>query len=71
MHGRQADPAAAVHGEPVTRLDPPVRGDGAERGGEAAAERGRRHEVDGVRQPDEVGVGGVQRDPLGEGAVAR
>lgn len=49
LHGREPDPAAAVHRNPLAGLDVSQPDDGAVGGGEPAAQRGRRHRVDLVR----------------------
>ena len=65
-HRRQPDPAAPVHGQPLTGPKPPVRRQSPERRREPAPQRRRRHEVDRLRQPHEVRVGAVDRHELGE-----
>ena len=66
VHGRQADPAAAVHREPLPRAQPGVAGERPVGGGEPAAQAGRGDEVHGVRQRHQVRVRGVDGHPLGE-----
>ena len=67
-HRRQADPAAAVHRDPLPRRDPALLHHRPERRGEPAAERGRRGEGQLLRDRHEVHVGVVQCHVLGEGA---
>ena len=67
-HRGQPHPAAAVHGQPVPGPHPAVRGDGAERGGEPAAQAGRGDEVQAAGQRHQVGVGRVHGHELGERA---
>ncbi len=69
LHRGQPDAAAAVHGDPLARADLPDLHDGPERGRDAAPQSGGRHEGQAVGERDEVDVGGVQRDELGEGAA--
>ena len=71
LHGRQPDPAAAVHDHPLARCHPALLHHGAEGGGVAASERCRCHEGHLVRQGDQVDVGRLQRDELGERAPVR
>ena len=66
--GGQAHAAAAVHGDPLAGTDPALIDDRAKGRGEAAPEARRRGEVHRVGQRDEVQVGGVDRDVLGERA---
>ena len=70
-HRGQPDAAAAVHRDPLARLRAPDLEHRAVGGGEAAAEAGRRHGADRVGQADEVDVGPVERDQLGERAPVR
>ena len=70
-HRRQPDAAAAVHGHPLARLRAADLHDRAVGGGEAAAEPGRRHGADRLRQRDQVDVGPVERDELGVRAPVR
>ncbi len=66
VHGRQADPAAAVHREPLPGPQPGVPGQRPVGGGEPAAQAGGGHGVHRVRQAHQVGVRGVDGHPLGE-----
>jgi hypothetical protein len=67
-HRRQADAAAAVHGDPVAGPDAAHRG---ERGHEAAAEARRLDEAEVLGEPHEVQVRARERDQLGERAPGR
>jgi len=67
-HGRQTDAAAAVHGDPLPGRYAALIDDRAKRCCEAAAETRRRFEVDRIGQGDDVEVGVMNRDELGEGA---
>ena len=70
-HRGEPDAAAAVHRHPLARLRAADLHDRAVGGGEAAAEPGRRVEADRLGQRDEVDVGPVERDELGERAPVR
>lgn len=59
--------SAAVDHDPFAGTDLSQGDDGAERGDEAATETGRLHEIERVREPDEIAVGVSQRDEFGEG----
>ena len=65
-HRRQPHAAAAVDRDPVPGPHLPVGGQGAVGGGEAAAERRGRDEVQVVGQRDDVEVGRRYGDQLGE-----
>ena len=67
-HCGEACAAAAEDGAPVPGLGPPLVDDRPVGGGETAAEPGSGDGVDPVGKPDEVGVGDLDHDPLGEGA---
>ena len=69
-HGGQADPAAAVDGDPLPLGDPALGDDGAERSGDPAAERRGGHRSHAVRQRDEVDVRMVEGHEVGEGPPA-
>ena len=66
LHRREPDAAAAVHGDPLPGPHPALLDDGAEGGRVAAAQRRGGGERHGVRQRDQVDVGGLERDELGE-----
>ena len=70
-HRREPDAAAAVDRDPLARLRAADLHDRAIGGGEAAAEAGRSVGADRLGQRDEVDVGPVERDELGEGAPVR
>src|SRR5699024_4368383 len=65
-----AEPNAAGpdHRDPFVVGQPGPAGERPVRGGEPASQRGRGRDVDAVRDRDQVGVGGVQRDVFGERA---
>ena len=71
LDGRQPDPAAAVHRDPLAGPDLPDLHHRPPGGGVAAAERGGGGEGQLPGQRDQVDVGGVQHDLLGERAPVR
>ena len=68
LHGGQPDPAAAVHRHPLPRPHPADLHDGAEGGGVAAAQRGGGGQVQLLGDGDQVDVGRVEGDELGQRA---
>jgi hypothetical protein len=66
VHGRQPDPATAVHREPLPLAQPGVAGERPVGGGEPAAQAGRGDKVHGVRQRHQVRVRGMDGHLLGE-----
>ena len=67
-HCREADSAAAVDRDPLSWPNLCLRGERVERGGEPAAEHAGGDVVQLVGEPDQVEVGGADRDLLSERA---
>ena len=65
-HRRQAHAAATVHRHPFSRGNTSLVDHRAERGRKPTTQARRRHEVQIVRQPDQVRVGVRQGDQLGK-----